>query len=92
MSDIERAVSVRGIAEWLLRDYLTGLGARPDPRAPAAPRMTAAGWRVSWTSASARVAGSALVLTQFDLVFAGEADAVMRVEEAFLQKAQRGGG
>lgn len=92
MSDVESRVSVRGLAEWLLRDYLTDLGARPDPGEPAAPQMAAEGWRVSWTRGTARVLGSILGLTQFDLVFAGDAAAVMQVEEAFMRKAQRGGG
>ena len=92
MSDIERTVSVRGLAEWLLRDYLTELGARPDPREPAAPRMMAAGWRVSWTRDTVRMSGSALALTQFDLVFSGDADAVARAQAEFMRKAQRGGG
>ena len=92
MSSVQRAVSIRGLAEWLLRDYLTDLGARPDPEAPAVPRMIAEGWRVSWTSNLVRIAGSSLVLTQFDLVFSGSADTVTQVEEAFTRKAQRGGG
>lgn len=92
MGDIESTVSIRGLAEWLVRDYLTALGARPDPRAPAAPQMVGEGWRVSWTHHAVQIAGSALTLTQFDLVFAGEADAVARVQREFMRKAQRGGG
>ena len=44
MSDIEARVSIRGLAEWLLRDYLTELGGRLDVLEPAAPQMTAAAW------------------------------------------------
>ena len=39
-----------------------------------------------------RIEGSALVLTQFDLVFAGDEVAVAQIQQQFMLKAQRGGG
>jgi len=91
-AEVTRRLAIRGLSEWLVRDYLVALGARPDSARPDEARLHADGWHVSWTQAPVRVEGSVMTLTEFSLVFAGEADAVERAEARFLQKAQRGGG
>ena len=86
-----RSVSIRGLPDWLIRDYLTALGAQPA--GPAAARMRAPDWTVSWTSRRIPMPGGAFSLTQFDIAFEAPDDAVLvRIEDAFLKKAQRGGG
>jgi len=85
-------VSIRGLPEWLIRDYLTALGAR-SAVLPDAPRMQADGWTVSWSSRSILMPGGAFSLTQFDIVFESAApDLLASIKEAFLKKVQRGGG
>ena len=89
----EHRVSIRGLPEWLIRDYLAELGARPDADDAAAPRMAAAAWAAAWTTQRVPIAGgTTLALTQFDMVFTGERDAVASAADRFLAKAQRGGG
>ena len=82
-------LSLRGLPEWLIREYFLEMGASPadDPDAPA---MVADGWAVSWTHQRMQVPGSSLRLTQFDLVFTG--GDLPRVHDDFMKKAQRGGG
>ena len=85
------SLSVRGLPEWLIRDYLADLGARADD--DAATLMRAPHWSVSWTSRRVPIDGSgALTLTQWDMVFAGEPTAAADAHRRFLAKAQRGGG
>ena len=91
-AEATRTIALRGLSEWLIRDYLLSLGARPDDTDLEAPRLIADAWRVSWTQRPARIAGSVLTLTEFTLVFTGDADTTAEVEQAFLLKAQRGGG
>ena len=52
--------------------------------------MAGDGWTVSWTQQRAAIVGSSLALTQFDLVFEGTD--LQGVYDAFMKKAQRGGG
>ncbi|MEE8336423.1 MAG: hypothetical protein V3R95_00030 [Dehalococcoidia bacterium] len=90
-------LSIRGLPEWLIREYFEELGAAPDPASAArvdgeATRMAAAGWAVTWSSQRIALPGGTLSLTQFDLVFDGDERAVAAASEAFLKKAQRGGG
>ena len=87
-----RTVSIRGLPDWLIRDYLVALGARPtDPLD--ASQLAAPNWTVSWTSRRVPMPGGAFALTQFEIVFdAGNNDILDGVEDAFLKKAQRGGG
>jgi len=84
--------SIRGLPEWLLRDYLQKMGARPDAVDGSAARMAADDWRVSWTTRKAPVAGASLSLTEFAMLFEGEDAACTAAFELFMQKAQRGGG
>ena len=85
------ALSIRGLPEWLIRDYLAEMGAEAPPGGDA-PRMVALTWSVSWGRQEVQIAGGGFQLTQFDLVFRGDAPAVAKAREAFLKKAQRGGG
>jgi hypothetical protein len=87
------ALSIRGLPEWLIRDYLGEMGASPDGD-DASPRMAAEGWSVSWSSQRVQIPGSSGIgLTQFDIVFtAADAATLEAVETRFMQKAQRGGG
>lgn len=104
MSDLSKeTLSIRGLPEWLIREYLEELGASaaPEPASAArddgsdggdATRMAADGWAVTWSSQRIALPGGTLNLTQFDLVFEGDERAVAAASEAFLKKAQRGGG
>ncbi len=86
-------LSIRGLPEWLVRQYLTEMGALADTNEPEASRMIANGWSVSWSSQKVQIPGSSkLGLTQFDMEFRGGADAVADAHERFMKKAQRGGG
>ena len=82
-------LSLRGLPEWLIREYFLELGARPSAD-PEAPTMLADGWSVSWTWQRVPIPGSSLSLTQFDLVFTGRD--LQHVHDDFMKKAQRGGG
>lgn len=90
MTTIE--ASIRGLPEWLISAYLEELGARHKEGDEGEPRMSADDWSVSWTSEKVEIAGGSLRLTQFDMVFSGEAEAVAAAHERFMKKAQRGGG
>ncbi len=90
-------LSIRGLPEWLIREYCEELGASADPASAAggdgeATRMAAADWSVTWSSQRVALPGGTLSLTQFDIVFDGDERAVEAAAEAFLKKAQRGGG
>lgn len=91
MTAHEVELRLRGLPEWLIRNYLRDLGAADDPHDPAAPTMHADGWVVSWTRERAPIAGS-LALTEFVITLRGDPAVVPDVEQAFLKKAQRGGG
>jgi len=81
-------VSIRGLPEWLIREYLQEMGAAPDPNDDSL--MVADAWSVSWGHQRVAIAGGTLALTQFDIVFTG--DELDPVFDQFMRKAQRGGG
>lgn len=95
-AEITRRLAIRGLPEWLIRDYLVQLGARAVDDAPdgaaGTSRVVADRWGVVWTQAPVRISGSVMTLTEFTLDLSGECQAVERVEAAFLLKVQRGGG
>jgi len=91
-AEVTRTVAVRGIPEWLLRDYLIELGAQVEEAASPAPRLCADGWQASWTQRLARIDGSVMTITEFTVSISGEETTTADVERAFLAKAQRGGG
>ena len=85
-------VNLRGLPEWLIRKSLAEIGASAADT-PELPQMRAEGWTASWTTRRVPIAGSSgLGLTQFEIVFEGDADLLPEVEERFMKKAQRGGG
>lgn len=92
--------SCRGLPEWLIRDYLEQMGARPEGedatlRASSPDgtgQMAADDWRVSWSTEKVPIAGGTLSLTEFRLLFEGEDAACEAAFELFMKKAQRGGG
>lgn len=90
MTTIE--ASIRGLPEWLISAYLEELGAHHEEGGESDPQMSGDGWSVSWSSEKVEIAGGSLRLTQFDMVFSGEAEAVAAAHERFIKKAQRGGG
>ena len=90
MTTIE--ASIRGLPEWLISAYFEELGAHHDEDDEGAPKMSTDEWSVTWSSHKVEIAGGGLRLTQFDLVFSGEAEAVTTAHEQFMKKAQRGGG
>ncbi len=87
------AIAIRGLPEWLIRDYLSELGAESTAAGESDPRMVAQGWSVSWTKQEASIpGGTALRLTQFDMAFDGDSSSVEDAVSRFMKKAQRGGG
>lgn len=96
------ALAIRGLPEWLIRDYLAAMGAAADGAAAdgavadgaagSRAAMRAERWSVRWSSRRMPIAGGGLTLTQFDLIFEGEPEAVRQARDLFLKKAQRGGG
>lgn len=95
-AEVTRRLAIRGLPEWLIRDYLIQLGARAAVDAPEGvvdtPRLTADQWSVVWTQAPVQIAGSVIRLTEFTLDLSGECEAVARAESELLLKVQRGGG
>jgi hypothetical protein len=90
-------LSIRGLPEWLIRAYFEEMGATVDPAAAAGADgepsgMDAGDWSVTWTNQRKAIAGGRMGLTQFDIVFKGGDDELEAVTEAFMKKAQRGGG
>ena len=84
-------ISLRGLPEWLIRKYLSEMGASSE--LDEGSGMCTEDWTVRWsTRRMALPGGSAMALTQFDIVFTGAAEVLPGVEEAFMKKAQRGGG
>lgn len=82
-------LSLRGLPDWLIREYFLEMGAKPAAD-PDTAEMIADHWSVTWTNQRVAIAGGTLKLTQFDLVFQGEN--LQPVQDAFMKKAQRGGG
>lgn len=90
-------LSIRGLPEWLIRAYFEEMGATVDPTSAAGADgepsgMDAGDWSVTWTSQRVALPGDTLSLTQFDIVFEADGHALEAVTEAFMKKAQRGGG
>jgi len=94
MSESRHTVSVRGLPDWLIRAYLADLGATSEaPEGGGGETMRAARWAVTRTSRRVAIAGSdSLTLTQHELAFSGDEEAVAEAMRLFLAKAQRGGG
>ncbi|MDP6606863.1 MAG: hypothetical protein QF664_11480 [Dehalococcoidia bacterium] len=91
MSTVE--LSIRGLPDWLIRVYFEEMGASVEAGDDGGEaRMSADGWAVAWSSRRVALPGGTIGLTQFDLVFSGDAGAVEQAHELFLKKAQRGGG
>ncbi len=88
----ERSVSIRGLPDWLIREYLAEMGATSDANDASRSCMAADHWSVMWTSRKVTIPGARFSLTQFDIVFTGDSNAVEDAERRFMQKAQRGGG
>jgi hypothetical protein len=90
-------LSIRGLPEWLIRVYFEEMGAAADPASAAGADgepsgMDAGDWSVTWTSQRVALPGGTLGLTQFDIVFEADDGALETATEAFMKKAQRGGG
>ena len=76
----------------MIRKYLSEIGAI-EVDSLDEPRMTGDGWNVHWSTQRVPIAGgSGMGLTQFNIVFEGDAHLLPDVEERFMKKAQRGGG
>ncbi len=93
MSAVE--LSIRGLPDWLIREYLEEMGASADAGSTGGDgdaRMSTDRWSVTWSSRRVAIPGGTLGLTQFDLVFSGDPEAVEQAHDLFLKKAQRGGG
>lgn len=86
-------LSLRGLPEWLIREYFKELGAQLIGDGETAMGASADGWSVSWTHQRVKILGSSGIgLTQFDLVFSGEPALIEDAHDRFMKKAQRGGG
>ena len=86
-------LSLRGLPEWLIREYFKEMGAQLVGDEDEASEVSADGWSVSWTHQRVKILGSAGIgLTQFDLVFSGEPAVIRDAHDRFMLKAQRGGG
>lgn len=88
----KRSLSIRGLPDWLIREYLAEMGATSDRNEASRPCMAADRWSVMWTSRKVSIPGARFRLTQFDIVFTGDSGAVEDAQRRFMQKAQRGGG
>ena len=86
-------LSLRGLPEWLIREYFKEMGAQLVGDEDEATAATAQDWAVSWSHQRVKIAGSSGIgLTQFDLIFSGEPEIIRDVHDRFMKKAQRGGG
>lgn len=84
-------LSLRGLPEWLIREYLKEMDAHLVGIDDEATQAIGDEWSVSWTQQQVQIPGSReLGFTQFDLVFVGKA--IRMVHDDFMKKAQRGGG
>ncbi len=88
----ERSLSIRGLPDWLIREYLAEMGATSDGNDASRPCVVADHWSAIWTSRKVSIPGARFGLTQFDIVFTGDSSAVEEAQRRFMQKAQRGGG
>ncbi len=87
-------MSLRGLPEWLIRKYLVELGADEEfAESPDGGSMSGPSWAVEWVRRRVSLSGSSGIgLTEFTIVFMGAEAALEPLFEAFMQKAQRGGG
>jgi hypothetical protein len=86
-------LSLRGLPEWLIREYFKEMSAQLAGGDEDATGATTGDWSVSWTHQRVKILGSSGIgLTQFDLVFRGEPEVLRDVHDRFMKKAQRGGG
>lgn len=81
------AREVRGIPLWLLRDYLVGLGGKAESDGSVAGD----GWHVRLVQIEDYTIGS-LNVGQVRLEFAGDDEAVARIQELLEPKLLRAGG
>ena len=89
---VRSAVSIRGVPEWLIYEYLVELGAEPTSQ-PKSARMRSPDWTVSWGSERVLMPGGAFSITQLNFTFESDDQrALARIMEEFLLKTQRGGG
>lgn len=84
---VRRERSFRGISQRLAIKYLENLGAEQV----ADDRVEADDWAADLSSQTVGV-GPSLSLTQVDLVFEGDPEALDPLIERFAQKAMRAGG
>jgi hypothetical protein len=86
-------LALRGLPEWLIREYFKEMGAQLVVGDRDAMGATTEEWSVSWTQQRVKILGSSGIgLTQFDMVFCGEPAVLRDVHDRFMKKAQRGGG
>lgn len=78
---------IRGVPLWLLREYVTGIGAQEAGE----DSLQGDGWRAELTQLEDYALGS-LRVGQVRLVIEGETDAVERAWAALEPKLLRGGG
>ena len=82
-------LKIRGVPEWLLRDYLLELGATPGA---GTDEMTGDGYTVSWSDERVALPGGTLSLTQLNIVLDGDDAVLATLEPELMKKLQRGGG
>ena len=87
------SVSIRGLPEWLIREYFVELGgAVPDKTQPL-NQIVSDRWSATWSQQKVKIKGSSgMGLTQFDIVIEGIHESPQQIMELFMKKAQRGGG
>jgi|GEM_PF-88632 len=87
------SVSIRGLPEWLIREYFFELGGATCENTQSLNHIVGDCWLATWSQQKVKIEGSSgMGLTQFDIVIEGAAGAVQQVMELFMKKAQRGGG
>ena len=84
---VRRERSFRGISERLAINYLENLGAEQVDD----DRVEADDWTATLSSQTVGI-GPSVSLTQVDLIFEGDPDALDSLIERFAQKAMRAGG
>lgn len=87
-------MGLRGLPEWLIRKYLVELGAGEEfVASDDGGSMVGPEWTVSWARRKAQLPGGfGGGLTEFAMVFRGPKETLGPLFDAFMAKAQRGGG
>jgi molybdopterin synthase sulfur carrier subunit len=86
-------VSIRGLPEWLIKEYFLELGGTLERHNESLNQIVGDCWSATWSQQKVKIEGSSgMGLTQFDIVIAGSDESVERTMENFMKKAQRGGG